>query len=140
MKLSIISTRIIFYLFISIFYSQISYGNPLGSFIAVAGGKIILDFVGGFANKMGASAAEALIQKYPPPSSGKEKLIYEEPDGGYLKYEYVGNRGASQVYRVTSNGGGFCCYSKGEKRCPIPFSLSIGSPCLCDQGEGVICN
>ena len=44
----------------------------------------------------------------------------------------------------TPLNGDFCCDSRGKHRCPIPiipYSLAIGSPCLCpDQGTGVVCN
>jgi hypothetical protein len=104
MKLSLKSSILIIYALVFSSLALPSYSNPIGGFIAVAGGKFILDFVGGFASKMGEAAAEALTEKYPPTPPTGEKRVYKGQDGGYLTYEYIGNQGASPVYRVISNG------------------------------------
>lgn len=36
--------------------------------------------------------------------------------------------------------GSFCCDSRGNRRCPVPYSLNLGTECLCSgQGVGIIC-
>jgi hypothetical protein len=45
------------------------------------------------------------------------------------------------VVKPKINFGLFCCDSRGNRRCPSPYELPLGSPCLCEsQGEGKICN
>lgn len=41
---------------------------------------------------------------------------------------------------TTFRYGSFCCDSGGNRRCPVPYSLNLGTECLCSgQGEGRIC-
>ena len=44
------------------------------------------------------------------------------------------------VQSIPVEYGYYCCDSKGNRRCPIPYKLPLGTPCLCEgQGEGVVC-
>ncbi len=88
---------------ITLSFVQPLYGGAFGKTIVLAGGEIILEFVGGFANRMGQEAAERIIRNFPPPPPQKRKWVYAGDQGGYLSYELLGRRGGALVYRATSN-------------------------------------
>lgn len=44
------------------------------------------------------------------------------------------------VQSIPVEYGYYCCDSRGNRICPIPYKLPLGTPCLCEgKGEGVVC-
>ena len=80
-----------------------SYSGSFGRIVAIAGGKILLEFVGGFANKMGQEAAGRLVKQYPLPSPRQKTGFHKNSPGGYLSYEFIEWRGNSRVYKVRAS-------------------------------------
>ena len=85
-----------------------------------------------------AELQETLNVTLPPQASTRYELpslILSTPGRRVVEVQTAVNK-LSAEFRY----GSFCCDSRGNKRCPVPYTLSLGTDCLCNGvGAGNIC-
>ena len=130
--------------FLTLVKNSIDVGKEVAALIGIGNpepkpqsGAIIINVF----NSSNPSTPEVTIRKnltIPPRTQQTYQLPSIQPSSPGKKILQVttGLNSLSTTFRY----GSFCCDSRGNRRCPVPYSLDLGTECLCSgQGVGIIC-